>query len=338
MALTLGEIVKAAARIKAVAVRTPLLEVPSLNQLVGGGARIFIKAETLQRTGSFKFRGASNRILQLTEAEKKVGVVAFSSGNHAQGVAHAAQICSVPAVIVMPSDAPAIKIANTRSYGAEVVLYDRIREDREAIARKISDERKCVVVPPYDDFTIMAGQGTVGLEIMEQLRQLNIQGPDVVLVPASGGGLVAGISIAIKSQSPSSTVFCVEPAGFDDHGRSLSVKQRVSNPSDSSATTLCDALMAPTPGEKTFSVNKNTLSGGLSVTDAEIERAMLEFFLHAKLVVEPGGAVGLAAILAGKVDVRGKNVVVVASGGNVDPTLFQQILSRQNRGKIQSKL
>ena len=319
----LADIEAAARRLAGVAVRTPLLEAPSLNRQLG--ARLLVKAEVLQRTGSFKFRGAYNRISQLGPAELKRGVVAFSSGNHAQGVAHAAALCGCPAVIVMPANAPAIKIGNTRNYGAEVVLYDRDREDREAIGRRIAAERGAILVPPYDDLDIIAGQGTVGLELAAQCAEAGVV-PDALLVPASGGGLLAGSSTAVKAKYSAIKIYVTEPAGFDDHGRSLISGQRERNAPG--RYSFCDALLSQSPGELTFAINKRTLTGGLSVTDAEVEAAIVAAFLHFKLVVEPGGAVGLAAVLAGKLDCRGKVVAVVASGGNVDPALFAEILQR----------
>jgi threonine dehydratase len=311
----------AARRIAAVAVRTPLLESPALNQRLG--CRLLVKAEMLQRTGSFKFRGAYNRISQLTADERKRGVVAFSSGNHAQGVAHAAELCGTPAVIVMPADAPVIKIENTRAYGAEVVLYDRQREDREAIGRRIAAERGSILVPPFDDPHIIAGQGTVGLEIVVQCGERGAM-PDLIVAPGSGGGLIAGISIAVQAKLPQSRIYIAEPMDFDDHIRSLASGRRESNAAG--RTSICDALQAPMPGELTFAVNRKTLAGGVAVSDAEVAAAMRTAFSHLKVVVEPGGAVALAGVLSGKLDCRGKTVVAVASGGNVDPALFADIL------------
>lgn len=318
----LADIEAAARRIAAVAIRTPLLESPALNARLGG--RLLVKAEVLQRTGSFKFRGAYNRISQFTAEERKRGAVAFSSGNHAQGVAHAAALCGAPAVIVMPSDAPAIKIANTRGYGAEVVLYDRHRDDREAIGRRIAAERGAILVPPFDDAQVIAGQGTVGLEIVAQCAAEGIA-LDVVAAPAGGGGLIAGSSIAIKSALPRCKVIVAEPEGFDDHGRSLASGRRERN---APATSICDALLSPAPGELTFAVNRRTLDGAVAVTDEAVRAAMLTAFRDLKIVVEPGGAVALAAALTGKIDCRGRTVVVVASGGNVDPALFAEVLAR----------
>jgi threonine dehydratase len=312
----------AARVIAAHATVTPLLESPLLNDSLGG--RLLVKAEPLQRTGSFKFRGAYNRIARLGEAERRQGVVAFSSGNHAQGVAAAAQLVGAPAVIVMPADAPAIKVANTRAYGAEIVTYDRLREDREAIGRRIRDARGATLVPPYDDPFIIAGQGTVGLEIARQTRAAGIA-VDAVASCASGGGLVAGIALALERTSPGTAVHVCEPAGFDDHARSLAAGTRVANAPG--AQSICDALLAATPGEITFSINRRLLRGGIAVGDDDVLRAMAVAFREFKLVVEPGGAVALAAALSGRLPVAGRTVVVVCSGGNVDPATFARALA-----------
>lgn len=318
-----ADIRAAAARIAGVAVRTPLLEFPALNARVGG--RVFVKPEVLQRTGSFKFRGAYNRLSQLAPGEASGGVVAWSSGNHAQGVAAAAKLLGVPAVIVMPFDAPPIKIARTRGLGAEVVLYDRLKDIREEIGRRIAAERAAVIVPPYDDPDIIAGQGTAALEIAEDASRLGVA-LDAVLVPAGGGGLAAGTALAIGAAMPDAKVWCVEPRAFDDHARSLKGGTRVSNGA-AAEPSICDALMAPMPGEITFAINAPRLAGGLAVTDAEIEAAMLFAFEEMKLVVEPGGAVALAAILTGKLDVRDAAVAIVLSGGNADPALFARVIA-----------
>lgn len=301
---------------------TPLLESPLLNARLGG--RLLVKAENLQRTGSFKFRGAYNRIARLSPGQRRAGVVAFSSGNHAQGVAAAARIVGTPAVIVMPADAPAIKIANTRAYGAEVVVYDRAHEDREAIGRRIRDERGAVLVPPYDDPHIIAGQGTVGLEIAAQARDAGIA-IDAVAACASGGGLVAGIALALERTCPGAAVHVCEPAAFDDHARSLAAGERVANAPG--GMSICDALLASTPGEITFPINRRLLSGGIGVSDDEVLHAMGVAFRDLKLVVEPGGAVALAAALSGRLPVAGRTVVVVCSGGNVDPSVFARALA-----------
>jgi threonine dehydratase len=314
---TVADVEAAAKRIAGHAVLTPLLESPALNARIGG--RLLVKAEPLQRTGSFKFRGAYNRLSQLDAEQRKRGVVAYSSGNHAQGVACAAQMLGMPAVIVMPADAPAIKVRNTKSYGAEVVHYDRYKEDREAVGAAIAKERGAVIVPPYDDPDIIAGQGTAGLEIAEQARAMGAK-LDAVIANSSGGGLIAGIALAISAKSPGTEVYTSEPAGLDDHARSLRSGKRESN--DPAARSICDALLAATPGEITFAINGRLLKGGLTVTDDEVRAAMAAAFDSLKIVVEPGGACALAAVLTGKLPTRGRTIAVVCSGGNVDPETY----------------
>ena len=311
----------AAGRLKGHAVETPLVESPALNERLGG--RILLKLETLQRVGAFKFRGAYNRLVQLTPDERKRGVVAFSSGNHAQGVALAAKLLGMPALIVMPSDAPAMKVANTRGYGAEIRLYDRLSESREAIAAEIAESRGAIVVPAFDDPHIIAGQGTAGLEMAAQARAMGAAF-DMVVTPASGGGLIAGVAVAIKALSPRTEVWAVEPTGFDDLALSLKAGERVTlKPTGRS---LCDALESPAPGVINFPMLAKTLAGAVDVTDAEVADAMRYAFSTLKLVVEPGGVAGLAALLAGKIATEGKTVGVILSGGNVDPRLFAQVL------------
>jgi threonine dehydratase len=319
----LAAIEAAAARLKGHAVETPLLESPALNARVGG--RVLIKPENLQRTGSFKFRGAYNKISQIPADRRSGGVVAFSSGNHAQGVAAAAQLVGLPALIVMPADAPAIKIENTKSYGAEVILYDRYREDREAVAARLAAERGAVLVRPYDDPDIIAGQGTIGLEIVRQCRALGLT-PDAALTPAGGGGLISGCATALAALSPATRVYAAEPAGFDDTARSLKAHRRLGN--EPGKSSICDALLAGMPGELTFAINDRLLAGGFAVDDDEVMAAMGFAFRHLKLVVEPGGSVALAAVLTGKLDLKGRSTVVVCSGGNVDPRLYAQAIQR----------
>ncbi|AXK83788.1 threonine/serine dehydratase [Pseudolabrys taiwanensis] len=316
------DIEAAASRIHGVAVRTPLITAPVLDERLG--ARVFLKAETLQRTGSFKFRGAYNKISSIAPEKRAAGVVAFSSGNHAQGVAAAARLMGMPAVIVMPRDAPTAKRERTKALGAEVVLYDRTGEDRAAIARKIMDERGATLVPPYDDPLIIAGQGTIGREIVEDLTRLDIT-PDIVVIGASGGGLAAGTSLGVKARFPETALYTVEPEGFDDTLRSFKSGKRESNPNLSGS--ICDALMSATPGELTFPITRTLIGKGLTASDVEVGRAVRFAFEELKLVVEPGGAIGLAALLAGKLDVKGKTVVAILSGGNVDASLFAQLIA-----------
>jgi threonine dehydratase len=319
---TFADVEAAAGRLAGQTVVTPLLESHLLNDRLCG--RLLVKAEVLQRTGSFKFRGAFNRISLIPEAERTRGVVAFSSGNHAQGVAAAARLLGIPATIVMPSDAPAIKVGNTRDWGATVVLYDRWTEDREAIGARISAETGATLVRPYDDPYIMAGQGTIGLELADQSRAADAR-LDAVLAPCGGGGMISGIALAIAARSPETRVYAVEPAGFDDTTRSLAAGTRLSNAAG--ATSFCDALLAPMPGELTFAVNSTHLAGGFAVTDDEVATAMAVARDHFKLVVEPGGAVALAAVLAGKIPSGGKTIAVVCSGGNVDPEIYARALA-----------
>ena len=317
-----ADIEHAARQISGVAVMTPLVESTLLNARLG--CRLLVKAEPLQVTGSFKFRGAYNRISRLSAAERVRGVVAYSSGNHAQGVAAAAQLIGTPAVIVMPDDAPVIKIANTKAYGAEIVGYDRRRESREEIGRRLTAQRGAVLVPPYDDAHVIAGQGTIGLELVAQAAAMGAR-LDAVLACASGGGLVAGIALALERLSPTTPVHVCEPVGFDDHARSFAGGVRVSNAPG--ASSICDALLAPTPGDITYPINRRLLRNGLAVSDDEVLQAMGVAFRDLKLVVEPGGAVALAAALAGKLPLRGRTIAVVCSGGNVDPQVFARALA-----------
>src|SRR5882757_8306970 len=314
--------IDAAARVLApFAVRTPLLSPPVLNERAG--TKVFLKPEMLQRTGSFKFRGAFNKLSSIPQAARGGGVVAFSSGNHAQGVAAAAQILNMQATIVMPADAPLSKRERTKAYGAEVVLYDRDREDREAIADGIAAKRGATLVRPYDDPFVIAGQGTVGREIAEDMAALGLV-PDIVVAPASGGGLIAGVATAIKARYPQASLIVGEPEGFDDHMRSLRAGKR--EPHHAEGRTICDALMATIPGEITFAINSKLLSQGITASDEEVGVAVAFAFRELKLVVEPGGAVGLAALLAGRIDASGKNVVLVLSGGNVDSDMFAKLI------------
>src|SRR5580700_9679403 len=303
------------------AVRTPLLSFPVLSERIG--TKVFLKPEMLQRTGSFKFRGAFNKLSSIPKGDRSGGVVAFSSGNHAQGVAAAAQILNMQATIVMPTDAPRSKRERTKAYGAEVVLYDRDREDREAIARDIAGKRGATLVRPYDDPLVIAGQGTVGREIVDDMAALGVA-PDIVVAPASGGGLVAGVATAIKARHPQAMVMVAEPEGYDDHALSLRLGRRERHHAE--GRTICDALMAAIPGEITFAINGQLLTQGIVASDDEVGFAVGFAFRELKLVVEPGGAVGLAALLAGRVDVKDKVVVIVLSGGNVDADLFAKLI------------
>lgn len=311
------DIEKAAARLDGIAHRTPLLEFSQLNERTGG--RILIKPELLQRTGSFKFRGAYNRISQLDPARFPGGVVACSSGNHAQGVAEACSLMGMKAVLVMPSDAPEAKKRGVIERGGKVVEYDRVNEDRDRIARDIAEERCAAFVPPFDDFDIIAGQGTAGLEITEDLRRKHIQ-PDALLVPCSGGGLIAGCATALSVHFPQTRIYAVEPEGFDDHRRSLEAGARQKN--DRMDGSICDALLAAEPGQLTFQINRKLLSGSIAISDDDVRMAMAYAILGLKLVPEPGGAIALAAVLSGRFDAQGKTVALVMSGGNADKNLI----------------
>jgi threonine dehydratase len=323
---TFGDILAARQRLGQLACRTPLIEHPALNALTG--ARVLLKAENLQRVGAFKLRGAYNKVSQVNKAAFPGGVVACSSGNHAQGVAAAATLMGLKSAIVMPSDAPRLKIDRTRAFGAEVVPYDRGKEDRDAIARELCASRSAALVHPFDDPDVIAGQGTAGLEMMEQAEAIGAV-PDIVLAGVSGGGLIGGISIAVKEKSPATLIYSVEPVGFDDLARSLAGGVRARN--DRLSGSICDALLAVTPGELTFEVARRNLAGGLSVSDEEAKAAVRYAFEELKLVVEPGGAVSLAAILAGKLPIAGKTVAAVLSGGNIDPALFAEIIQDRRR-------
>ncbi|MYU16490.1 pyridoxal-phosphate dependent enzyme [Streptomyces sp. SID8361] len=313
---------EAARRLTGHVVRTPLLNSPMLDELVG--ARVLVKAECLQLTGSFKVRGALNALLTLDEDARRAGIVAYSAGNHGQGVAAAARLAGCPAVIVMPNSAPRIKVDNCRWWGAETVLYDPRTEDREEVARKILQMRGMTLVPPFDDPGVMAGQGTVGLEIAEQARELGLT-PDTVLVNCSGGGLASGVLTALNDAFPGLANHIVEPAGFDKMARSLSAGHVCANPHPSGG--LMDALAGPVAGARPLAVLRHYDVTGLTVTDEEALAAMGAAHRFLKIVVEPGGAASLAAVVSGKADVRDEVVVLVASGGNVDPEVYRRALA-----------
>ncbi|MCB1505941.1 MAG: threonine/serine dehydratase [Hyphomicrobiaceae bacterium] len=319
--VTFEGIESAAERIAGHAVLTGFIRHPALDSATG--AKVLLKPEILQRVGAFKFRGAFNRISQVDRKRFPGGVVACSSGNHAQGVAHAAQLLGLDSVIVMPSDAPRMKIARTRAFGAEVVLYDREREDREAIAQAIGAERRADFVHPFDDAQVIAGQGTVGLEIASQALAAG-EKLDMVVVPCSGGGLASGVALAVHHYFPAAEIVIVEPEGFDDFGRSLASGQRESNGRASGS--IADALMAAAPGVLPFAIGQRHFGGAVRVSDSEIAAAMRFAFMELKLVVEPGGAAALAALLAQRVPVAGKVVSVILSGGNVDAATFSRLI------------
>lgn len=313
----------AAGRLDGIARRTPLLESDLLNERIGG--RLLVKAEPLQRTGSFKFRGAYNAISRVIERDGKRPVVAFSSGNHAQGVALAAKLKGVPATIVMPSDAPAIKRRNTEAYGAEVRLYDRFNESREDIGAEIARTAGAALIKPFDDHDVIAGQGTVGLELLEQAEEADAS-LDAVVICCGGGGLTAGCALALKENRPELPLYAAEPEAYDDTRLSLEAGERRSIAPGT--PTLCDAIMGPTPGKITFEINKSRLAGALVISDDDALEAMAAAFETLKLVLEPGGAAALAAALSGRIETKGRTTAVVASGGNVDPAVFAKALKR----------
>lgn len=319
---TIEDVRAARGRLGTLVLRTPLLTHPALD--AAAEARVLLKAESLQRVGAFKFRGAWNKIAQIDPARFPGGVVACSSGNHAQGVAAAAAIAGFASLIVMPADAPALKIARTKAFGAQVHLYDRISEDRDAIANRFAEERRAVMVHPFDDADVIAGQGTAGLELMEQAALAGVL-PDIVLVPCSGGGLASGIALAVKAARPSAQVWAVEPAGFDDMARSLESGRPERN--ERLSGSICDALLAPSPGKITFEIAKRDLAGSIAVDDDEVRAAVRFAYHELKLVLEPSGAIALAAILARRIDMEGRRVAAVLSGGNVDPGLFAEIVT-----------
>jgi threonine dehydratase len=300
---------------------TPLLNAPLLDQFAG--RRVFVKAECLQWTGSFKFRGGWSAVSALSPDVRARGVIAFSSGNHAQGVALAARMHGIPAVIVMPADAPAVKIDNTRAYGAEVVLYDRATDDRDAIGASLAAARGLTLIKPYDDAQVIAGQGTVGLEIARQAVEAGITAADVVTC-CGGGGLTSGIALALEAHAPGLQVRPAEPAGFDDVARSLAAGTVQRNARTSGS--ICDAIVTPQPGALTFPILQRLCGPGLVVTDDQALQAMALAFAHLRIVVEPGGAVALAAALFAP-DLP-DTVICTASGGNVDPVLFADVLRR----------
>lgn len=314
---------RAAARLEGLALRTPLLESDVLNERVGG--RVLMKAEILQHCGSFKFRGAYNMISQLSAEQKQRGVLAWSSGNHAQGVARAARLFGAPATIVMPKDAPSLKVEKVRYYGADIIEYDRYTEDREAVARPLAAERGMTIAPSYDHVDIIEGQGTVALEAAEEAAALGAA-IDVFVVCCGGGGLTAGCALILEEVSPKTQVFIAEPEGYDEAWASIRAGRRLA--ADVARRTICDAIATPSPGALTFPIMQRLVRGGVALSEDEVGAAMAYAFKYLKLVLEPGGAVALAAVLSGKVDAAGRTVCVTLSGGNVDAPLFSTILAR----------
>ena len=322
--LTHSEIDKAHERIFSLIIKTPLISSETINEKTN--SNVYFKLENLQWTGSFKLRGASNKISQLSNEEKSRGIVSYSSGNHAQAVAYASNLFGVHATIIMPKNAPSIKIENTKKYGAEIIIYDSMHESREKIASEIARKENKTIIKPYDDLDVIAGQGTVGKEIAEELKLKNIQ-PDIYLCCCGGGGLIAGSSTYLKHTFPHIKNFSVEPEEFNDTELSLKNNSVVKN--KESGKSICDALLAPQPGNITFPINQTTLSGGLTVSDEEIKKTIIELAENMKIVAEPGGAVAATALLTNKINVKNKNVVVMISGGNIDYKLFSSIVRYQ---------
>lgn len=319
---TFDDILAARARLAGLAVQTPLLQSAFLNELVGG--TVLIKPEVLQRTGSFKFRGAYNRLSLIPEADRHKGVVACSSGNHAQGVAEAARLLGMPATIVMPHDAPRLKRARTERSGARVVGYHRGKEDRDVIAAAIAAETGATFIHPYNDPGVIAGQGTAGAEIADQAAAQGLS-PQAMLTCAGGGGMTAGIALALETMAPDCEILPVEPEGFDDHAKSLVAGHRVANVEQTGS--VCDALMAESPGEIGFAITSRRAGKGLVVSDAEALAAVAFAFNELKLVVEPGGAVALAAVLFGKLPLVGRTTAIILSGGNIEPDVMMKALA-----------
>ncbi len=324
-----NEIVAASKVLKGRARVTPLLESGVLNARIGG--RVLLKPECLQRTGSFKFRGAFNRIAAVPASERGTGVIGWSSGNHAQGVACAARLFGAPATIIMPRDAARMKIAGVRGFGAEIVFYDRHTEGREELGARVIDERGGTFVHPYDDPLVVAGQGTAGLEAAQQMRARDIV-PDVALVPCGGGGLVAGVAVGLRSEFPDVDVRTVEPTVHDDMARSLREGQRI--PADEGVSTICDSLLPPQVGEIAFDVAQRHMGPGLTITDEEALEAVAFAMLRLKLVVEPGGSAALAAVLSGRIDLKDKTTLVVLSGGNADPAILARALAESREADV----
>ena len=306
--------------IKSAILKTPLVTNDYINNLLN--TEVYFKLENLQNTGSFKLRGATHKILTLTEDKIKNGVVAYSSGNHAQAVAYAAMKKNISAKIIMPKNAPKIKINNKKKYGADVILYDAFFENRELIGNNIKEKENRSLIKPYDDYAVIAGQGTAGLEIANDLKKLSII-PDIYLCCCGGGGLVAGTSTYLQYQFPNLKSYSVEPIGFDDTKKSLENRKIVGNSLDYES--ICDALLAPMPGDITFPINLKNLAGGISVSDEEVKKAIVLLSEHLKIVVEPGGAVATAALLNKKVNIKNKKIIVMISGGNIDLEFFRSL-------------
>ncbi|NNE23068.1 MAG: threonine/serine dehydratase [Rhizobiales bacterium] len=324
--VTAEDAAKAALALRGIVTRTPLLENPDVNKAIGG--RLLIKAECAQRTGAFKIRDAYNCIRQLSDAERSRGVITYSSGNHAQGVALAAQLLGTSALIVMPSDVPPGKMEATRALGAETTTFERDGENSDEVVARLANQTGRIVVPPSADHRVLAGSGTVALELHEQAQDLSAD-PDAVLVPCGGGGLTASTAVVMHALSPKTRVYAVEPELFDDTRRSLMAREPVPNPKG--RRTICDAIMTPVPNDVTFPINLDLLSGGLVASDDEVRQAMRFAYEHYKIVVEPGAAVGIAAALNGTIDIKDKVVATIVTGGNIDPARFCTLVNSETK-------
>lgn len=320
--IDLATIEAAANRIRPHIFKTPLLESPRMNDFLG--IRLLVKAEALQHTGSFKLRGATNAVWSLDDDVRHV--VAFSSGNHAQGVARAVTTRGIKATIIMPEDTPATKIEGTKAYDADVVTYDRYTESREEIGEALSQKYNANLIKPYDDVRVIAGQGTVGLEIARQAAAMGLF-PDALLCCCGGGGLIAGTSIAVHAHFPKTKIWCAEPEFYDDTKRSLETGEPQRAQTEKSS--ICDAIVTPEPGQLTFPVNRKHLSGGAVVSDQQVLKTIVTLFKHLKIIVEPGGAVAVAAALTGQIPAGATTVVAVASGGNIDSDMFRRALDAE---------
>ena len=323
--INIEEIRSAAVRLKGHVRKTPILNSPFLDEI--SGKNIFVKAESLQHTGSFKFRGGWSAISAMSEKQRKNGVVAISSGNHAQGVANAARAFSTTAVIIMPKDAPALKITNTKKLGAEVILYDRTNQNREELGAKIAKERNLTLIKPYDEPLVIAGQGTCGLELATQCKDLNISNAEVI-VCCGGGGLTAGVALALEKEAPDYLVRTVEPERFDDVAKSLKAGKICRNKSMNGS--ICDAILTPEPGKVTFPIMRKLCGEGLTVSDEECMRAVYFAFIRLKIVLEPGGAAALAAALFHSEKINSDNIIIIATGGNIDKETFAAALTNYN--------
>lgn len=325
--VTLADITRASDALRDVVIRTPLLENPDANAILGG--RLLIKAENMQRTGAFKIRGAYNCIRQLTPDERSKGVITYSSGNHAQGVALAAHLLGTDALIVMPDDVPAAKMQATRNLGAQITTFTRDTVSSDERVAQLQLETGRIVVPPSGDARVLAGAGTVALELAQQAEALKAR-MNAVLIPCGGGGLTAATAVALQALSPKTRVYAAEPTLFDDTKRSLAAGKRLANPKG--RHTICDAIMTPMPNDLTFPINLDLLAGGVVASDADVRAAMMFAYEHYRIIIEPGAAVGLAAVLNGQIDISGKVVATIVTGGNIDAARFCTLITQETKG------